>query len=199
MVGVNLDLITTGLLLIVSILSASILVSCWITGGVPPLSSKVTEAADAIALLQQAGLHSRAIIYDLGCGWGSLVIALAHAFPLAQIRGIELSPLPYWVARFRTRNIRNVTLKRGDFQEFDLRDADGITCYLMIKPMIRLAALLDHMLKHGTPVVAITFWFRGRQVDAVRKGRGIRGDVALYFWPALNLENIEIKSTEYHA
>ena len=152
--------------------------------GVPPMSCRSAESADVVALLQQAGLKKDAIIYDLGSGWGSLVIALARAFPDASIRGIELSPLPYWVARFRARRLRNVFLHRGNFFKFNLRDADAVTCYLMIKPMPKLAELLDNTLNPGTPVVSLTFWFRNRKVTADRNGPGLRGAAALYYWPA---------------
>jgi hypothetical protein len=177
------DFISTFLLLIVVIFAGSVLAYHCVTG-VPPMPAKVTEAADVVALLKQADIAEHAVVYELGSGWGSLVIALAIAFPRAQIRGIELSPLPYWVARFRTRNMPNVRLTRGNFYDCDLKDAHAVTCYLMIKPMPRLAAFLDRMLAPGTPVVAVTFWFRNRQAAAVREGKGLRGKVALYFWPA---------------
>jgi Putative methyltransferase len=169
--------------LFVLVLAASLLVFHAITG-VPPVSSSSSEAADVISLLKQAGLPKQAIVYELGCGWGSLVIALARAFPDARIRGIEISPLPYWVARFRTRNMPNVFLQRGSFFAFDLRDAQAVTSYLMIKPMPRLTDFLDRTLKPGTPVVSLTFWFRGRQPVATRDGPGLRGAAALYYWPA---------------
>lgn len=169
--------------LIVFALGVSLLVFQGITG-VPPMSSSSSEAADVISLLKQAGLAEQAIVYELGCGWGSLVIALARAFPEARIRGIEMSPLPYWVARFRTRKMPNVLLCQGDFFTFDLRDAQAVTCYLMIKPMPKLADFLDRILKPGTPVVSLTFWFRERQVAATRDGPGLRGAAALYYWPA---------------
>jgi cyclopropane fatty-acyl-phospholipid synthase-like methyltransferase len=44
------------------------------------------QAADVVALLKQAGLSEKAIFYELGCGWGSLAIALARAFLLELIR-----------------------------------------------------------------------------------------------------------------
>jgi Mycolic acid cyclopropane synthetase len=80
--------------LIASTLWLSILLFQLVTG-VPPLSSNVRESADVIALLKKADLAEGAVVYDLGSGWGSLVIALTRAFPAAQIRGIEISPLPY--------------------------------------------------------------------------------------------------------
>jgi len=178
-----LDIPSLVVLLIAVSLCSSLLIFQIVTG-VPPMSSSASEAADVVALLKQAGLPKQANVYELGSGWGSLVIALARAFPDARIRGIEASPLPYWVARFRTRKMHNVFLQRGNFHECDLRDAHAVTCYLMIKPMPKLAALLDRMLKPGTPVISLTFWFRERQVAAVREGPGLRGAAALYFWPA---------------
>ena len=168
---------------VVLVLAASLLIFQGITG-VPPVSSNSSEAADIISLLKQAGLPEQAIVYELGSGWGSLVIALARAFPDAQIRGIEISPLPYWIARFRTRKIPNVFLQRGNFFAFDLREAHAVTSYLMIKPMPKLADFLDRTLNPGTPVVSLTFWFRDRQPTATRDGPGLRGAAALYYWPA---------------
>jgi hypothetical protein len=173
---------------IVLAMGVSLLIFQGITG-VPPMSSSTSEAADVVSLLKQAGVADGAIVYDLGCGWGSLVIALARAFPNAWIRGIEMSPLPYWVARFRTRKMANVFLQRGNFYAFDLRDAEAVTCYLMIKPMPKLADFLDRMLKPGTPVVSLTFWFREREAAATRDGPGLRGAAALYFWPARSSKN----------
>lgn len=115
----------------VLVLGLSLLFFQFITG-VPPHPSGAAEAADVIALLREAKLPADAIIYDLGCGWGSLIVALARAFPPAQVCGVEMSPLPCWIARLRTRKLSRVTVTRGDFHRCDLTDADAVTCYLMI-------------------------------------------------------------------
>jgi SAM-dependent methyltransferase len=177
------DLPSVIALLVVLTLGLSVLVYQGVTG-VPPVSSSAAEAAEVVALLRQAGLPERAVIYDLGCGWGALVLALARAFPDAQIRGIELSPLPYWVARFRARNVPNLRIRRADFHRCDLRDADAITCHLLIGAMPRVASLLDRALRPGTPVVSLTFWFRGREVYAAQRSAGPLRQAALYYWPA---------------
>jgi hypothetical protein len=177
------NLLSTVALLITSAGCLSILIFQGITG-VPPLSSNAVEAADVVALLKQAGLAEQAVVYELGSGWGSLLIALARAFPKAQIRGIEMSPVPYWISRIRTRNMPNVLLRRGNFYDCDLTDAQAVTCYLMIKPMPKLAAFLDRMLAPGTPVVSLSFWFRDREIAASRESSGLLGATALYFWPA---------------
>ena len=169
--------------LIAAGLALSILIFQGITG-VPPLSSNSVEAADVVALLKQAALAEKAVVYELGSGWGSLAIALARAFPKAQIRGIEMSPLPYWVSRVRTRGMPNVLLSRSSFYDCDLTDAQAVTCYLMIKPMPKLAGFLDRMLTPGTPVVSLSFWFRDREVAASLESSGPLGAAALYYWPA---------------
>ena len=152
--------------------------------GVPPMSSFSSEIADIVELLKQENLAKNSIVYDLGSGWGSLVIALAEEFPQFEIRGIEISPLPYWIARIRCRHLSNVTLYRGSFLNCDLREAGAVICYLMTGAMPKLAQLLDGMLKCDTPVIALTFWFRGRKVTKARNGPGLRGAAALYYWPA---------------
>jgi hypothetical protein len=80
------NLFSTVTLLIGSALCLSILIFQGLTG-VPPLSSNFLEAADVVALLKQAGLAEQAVVYELGSGWGSLVIALARAFPKARTSG----------------------------------------------------------------------------------------------------------------
>jgi hypothetical protein len=177
------DVLQIAALLIASTLCLSILLFQLVTG-VPPLSSNERESEDVVALLRKADLAEGAVVYDLGSGWGSLVIALTRAFPAAQIRGIEISPLPYWVSRFRTRNMPNVVLRRGNFFDCDLSDAQAVTCYLMIKPMLRIAELLDRSLRPGTPVVSLCFWFRDREVAASSKSAGLLRAAALYDWPA---------------
>jgi hypothetical protein len=177
------DLLSAVVLLIAAALCLSIVICQGMTG-VPPHSSNAAEAADVVALLKQAGLADGAVVYELGSGWGSLAIALGRAFPKAQIRGIELSPLPYWVSRIRARNMPNVRLRRGNFYRCDLTDAQAVTCYLMIKPMPKLAGFLDRMLAPGTPVVSLSFWFRDRQVAASLESAGLLGAAALYHWPA---------------
>lgn len=175
-------------ILAISITGAlSVLIYYFVTG-VVPMSSSRSEAAEVVALLKEAGVSGKAVLYELGCGWGMLVSALARAFPEAQIHGIEISPFPYWVACLRTRHLSNVRLRRGNFFDCDLRDADAVACYLMIKPMPKLAAMLDRRLPPGTPVVSLAFGFRGRQPAVVRKVSGLPGVATLYFWPALRSE-----------
>ncbi|MDQ0133842.1 2-polyprenyl-3-methyl-5-hydroxy-6-metoxy-1,4-benzoquinol methylase [Neorhizobium galegae] len=151
---------------------------------VPSWPLAESEAADVVALLRDANLSRSAVIYDLGCGWGSLLIALAKAFPDAHVRGVEISPFPCFVARLRTRYLPNVSVVGKNFYKCDLADADAVTCYLMTSAMPRLSKFLDETVRPGTTVVTVTFWFRDRSPKMVKNGPGLRGAVALYVWPA---------------
>lgn len=152
---------------------------------VPSWPLAETEAADVIALLRDANLSDLAVIYDLGCGWGSLLIALNRAFPGANIKGVEISPFPCFVAWVRTRHLRNVSVMRSNFYACDLADAEAVTCYLMPGAMSELSRFLDTTVRTRTAVVAVTFWFRDRSPKKVMNGPGLRGAVALYDWPAM--------------
>jgi hypothetical protein len=59
----------------------------------------------------------------------------------------------------------------------------------MIKPMPKLAAFFDRTLAPRTAVVSVMFQFRDRRAAAARDGDGLRGKVALYFWPAQCVRN----------
>lgn len=151
---------------------------------VPSWPLAASEASDVITLLREANLSGSAVIYDLGCGWGSLLIALNKAFPEAQVKGVEISPFPCFVAWIRTRHLRNVSIMRKNFYACDVADADAVTCYLMPGAMSRLSEFLDKTVRPGTAVVTVTFWFRDRSPKATKDGPGLRGAVALYVWPA---------------
>jgi hypothetical protein len=178
--------IALGLALIaLALAAAALMLGYYARTGVVPLSSSAGEIADVIALLRKAGVPAQARIFELGCGWGRLAMALAREFPEATITAVELSPIPWAFARLRARRSKNLRVVRADFLGLDLSGADAVTCYLMRRPMARLASRLDAQLRPGTPVVALTFWFRGRTPAAtLQRTGGVRGAAALYRWPA---------------
>lgn len=145
---------------------------------VPPVPSSRREIADVVALLQAAQLPEAPVIYELGCGFGDLALALARAFPQAKVVGLEVSPLPAWIARLRARREPRITIHRKDYTQTNIGEADVVTAYLMIEAAARLAPVLDQQLRPDTKVVASMFWFRDRQPA------GTQRQAALYLWPA---------------
>ncbi len=146
--------------------------------GVPPMPSSTSERRAACALLGE--LPGAVKIYDLGCGWGGFVRALARQFPDARIVGVELSPLPFLFAKLTAP--KNATILLADFMSLPLADADAVVCYLMMAPMLPLARKLSRELREGTPVVSLAFWLRDRRPHKTD------GAAALYLWTAENDE-----------
>jgi len=166
-------------LVAVVLLVAALLLFYSFATGVVPMSSSRAEIADVVALLRRADVRPGATLYELGAGWGALALALARAFPQATVVALEISPVPWAVAALRARRVPNLRVLRADFFRRDLSDADAVACYLMLRPMARLAEKLDAELAPGTPVVALAFWFRGRVPSAQE-----HNVAALYRWPA---------------
>ena len=156
-----------------------------IVTGIPPFPSTQKEVLSVIRLLQQEKIPENAIIYELGCGWGTLASALAKAFPNAKIIGIEISPIPWLFCYIRMRKFKNVKIKLGNFFSHPLSDADAITAYLMIKPMTKLSKKLEAELRPKTPVVTVAFCFKYRKptITIPRKGL-LQSDVTLYHFTA---------------
>jgi hypothetical protein len=150
--------------------------------GVPPVPSTAEEISAVVELLREVNLPPGARIYELGCGWGSLALELARAFPDAAIVGFEVSWLPFIVARLRALRHPRVAILRRDFLDESLAHADAVTAYLMIEPMNRLAPHLDRNLREGTPVVALCFGFRDRTPVSARRLKKLGNEAMLYRW-----------------
>ena len=157
---------------------------------VPPFPSTRRERQAVVDLLENEGLPVTATIYELGCGWGGLLLTLARHFPCARISGIEMSPIPCIVAWMRLRKFRNVEVKWRNFKRCDLHDAEAVTAYLMMPQMAPLAEKFDRELRYRTIVVSIAFGFRQRIIhrSVGRKGP-LQADVELHRWPATCVES----------
>ena len=169
------------ILLIIIILAGVITLGYNIVTGIPPFPSTQKEVNAVITLLKQEKIPENAVIYELGCGWGTLLSALAKTFPNAKIIGIEISPIPWLFCYIRMHKFKNVKIKFGNFFSYSLSDADAITAYLMIKPMVKLSKKLEAELKPKTPVVTVAFCFKDQKPTATIQREGLlQSDVTLY-------------------
>ena len=97
----------------VFVVGASIVFST-IKIGISPMPSSRKAYQAMLALTDETGTGP---IYDLGSGWGSLVIRLAIKNPDRQIVGYELSLFPWLITKIITRvlGLRNLAVYREDF------------------------------------------------------------------------------------
>ena len=127
-----------------------------VRNGISPMPS-TSRAKEAI--LQLYPRFERATVYELGCGWGSLLVPLARAHPGHRFVGFETSPLPYWITRLRLALscCENAEVRRLDLFSAPFEEADLLICYLYPAAMQRLAEKCNRELKEGAYVISNTF------------------------------------------
>ena len=104
-------------------------------------------------------------IFDLGSGWGGILISLSKLFPNSTIIGYELSPLPYFISKLRVFfRKRNINVYREDFFKKDISDADIIFCYLSPYHMELLKEKFSE-LPNGSVIISCSFPILGWKPD----------------------------------
>ena len=100
-------------------------------------------------------------IYELGCGWGTLLLKLAHHYPENRIVGYERSTVPFLIARILTCRQTNIRIYRKNFFTSELSDAGLVTTYLYPGAMQKLSGFLDQALSDDCVVISHTFRLPG--------------------------------------
>lgn len=150
-------------------LAVAALISIVVTSlraGISPMPSS-RKAQKAIISAIPHNTHG--LIFDLGSGWGNVVFPLARSFPLATIRGVELSPVPWAVSRIGASlfGYSNLDIQRGNFQDISLDDAEVVVCYLFPDGMTSLKTKFEDELKPNTLIVSNTFRLAGWEPEEV--------------------------------
>jgi len=117
------------LIVITFLMGASIVWPTLILGISPMPSSKKARQA-MIQLNRDTGTGP---IFELGSGWGNLLIPLALEYPERAISGYELSFLPWLTTVFlkKFHGLENLQIYRKNFLHADLSSASVIFCYLV--------------------------------------------------------------------
>lgn len=126
----------------VFIVGASIIYST-VKVGISPMPSSRKAYQAILALTDETGAGP---IYDLGSGWGNLVVRLARKYPGRQVVGYEVSLFPWLVTKlFKWMlGLSNLTLHREDFLKADLSNASVVICYLFPVVMAEIKTKLIH-------------------------------------------------------
>lgn len=116
-----------------------------------------TKRGDRRHILERLELQPGQICYDLGCGDGSVLFALARRHPEVIAIGYEVSLLPYLIARARKLwghgRYRNVSIRFGDLFRQDISDADVIFVFLLAKCYPRLQTKFAGELRDDAQVI----------------------------------------------
>ncbi len=96
-------------------------------------------------------------VADLGCGEGGFLANLSRLRPDCSFLGVEHAPLPWLVARWRTRDLPNVVIRYGDFWNLDLGPFAAVYAFLSPVPMARLGEKAAREMGHGALLVSNSF------------------------------------------
>lgn len=77
-------------------------------------------------------------VYDLGCGTGTVLIDVLEKYPNVKAIGVELSLIPYLVAKFRSFSRPNLHIRFGNLFQEDLQNADIVFVYLLARAYPKL-------------------------------------------------------------
>jgi SAM-dependent methyltransferase len=95
-------------------------------------------------------------IFELGCGFGTLMIPLSKRYSNNNVIGFETSPFPYLVSKMIALFHPNMSVKWQNFYNISLDEAGLIVCYLYPGAMEKLEEKFEE-LKPGTYFVTHTF------------------------------------------
>ncbi len=118
-----------------------------------------TNRKTARAICKLAGISSNDIVYDLGCGDGTVIVTAVKEFNAAAV-GIEIDPLRFLISKVRivfNGLSSKTTVKREDFFDTDLSSATVIVVYLVPKTLEKLLPKFKKELKKGTRIVSYRY------------------------------------------
>ena len=119
-----------------------------------PVPNKTED--DIIKILE---LKTGSILYDLGCGDGRILIKAVEKHPEIKAVGVDVGFLPYLLAKFYTRNYKNIEVKREDIFKTDISPATHIFLYLYPKVINKLIINIRKQCKPNTRIVSCDFEF----------------------------------------
>jgi SAM-dependent methyltransferase len=104
-------------------------------GGLSAAPWLPTKRRERLLLIRKITVKPNEIVYDLGCGDGSVLFDLAKKEPAARYVGYEIAILPWLLGQIRKRGcgvrMKGISLRLRDFFGQPLGDADVIFIFLL--------------------------------------------------------------------
>ncbi len=118
-----------------------------------------TNRKTARTICELAGISKEDLVYDLGCGDGTLIVTTSKEYGAKAI-GIEIDPLRFLISKIRIalNNLSSkVTVKRKSFFDEDISKATVVVVYLIPKTLEKLLPKFKKELKKGTRIVSYRY------------------------------------------
>ncbi|MGD1968954.1 MAG: class I SAM-dependent methyltransferase [Desulfobacterales bacterium] len=119
-----------------------------------------TSRAKIAAFIDAVPMKADQMLVDIGCGDGRVLRKAQKRYGVRTV-GYEVNPLAYLKARLFSIGSNRITIRRQNFWEADLSEADVVFCYLYPDVMKKLATKLVDGLKPGAIVVSSNFSLPG--------------------------------------
>lgn len=125
-------------------------------------------------MLTLAGVNSHSVVYDLGCGDGSILVSAARDFNAKKVVGIEQNPKLCKTAVRKTVHLKDVHVICANYDDVDLSEASVVTIYQSASENARLKRKFSDELSKGTVIVSHDFGIPGwrpKEFHTLREGR----------------------------
>jgi len=98
-------------------------------------------------------------IYELGSGWGTLAFPMAGKKKKSFVYAYENSTIPFISTKLINKifHYNNLKIRKKDFYNISLKNADIVVCYLHTRGMEKLQLKFNKELRDGTIVISNTF------------------------------------------
>jgi len=110
--------------------------------------------------LDRIPIEPEDVIYDLGCGTGTVLMDVLERYPNTRAIGVEVSLIPYCIAKIRSWSRSSMKVAFGDLFRHDIQDADIVFVYLLEKAYPKLIKKLRAELKPNAIVVLEAWPFK---------------------------------------
>ena len=152
-----------------------------------------TSKKELDSVIRLLGLDKDSIFYDLGSGYGRMVLGVAERTG-SKCVGVEIDPLKCWWTRqmISRKNLAGrVSILQANFLSVDLRNADAIFVFLSgeTKIMEKVQEKLFQELKQGTKVVSYVHRFKSWKPEHTE------GKLSVYSVPPLE-ESPRVESAQ---
>lgn len=121
---------------------------------VPSVPARVKQ------IVKMAKLESNDVICDLGCGDARILLEAANTAK-CKCYGYEISWIPYFLAKMKTKRNNNIKILRQNFMKVSLKQYSVVFIYLLpIRNYQKLEKKLFAELAEGSKVIVEAFPFK---------------------------------------